>query len=78
MLIVLGTVTLHKHSYFDSVNAIITFSIGVMSLIISVVALIVALSTYFSIDSVNKISSMEGNVLCNENYNAEYPHLIEQ
>jgi len=78
VFIILGTVYLHKYSFFESVDEIITFSIGVLSLIISVVALIVALSTYFSIDSVNKISSMEGNILCNENYNAEYANLIEQ
>jgi hypothetical protein len=34
--------------------------------------------TYVSIDAVNALSSMEGNVLCNENYNAEYMLLVEQ
>ena len=76
--IIIVTVILYRHSYFESLNIIMTFAIGVMSLIISVVALLVALSTYFSIDSVNAISSMEGNVLCNENYNAEYALLIEK
>ena len=76
--IVLGTMVLYKYSYFNSVNAIMTFAIGILSLLISVIALVVALSTYFSIDSVNVISSMEGNVLCNENYNAEYRILVEK
>lgn len=76
--VILGTIALYRRSYFDSVNAIMTFFVGVMSLIISVVALLVSLSTYFSIDSVNAISSMEGNVLCNENYNAEYPLLVKK
>lgn len=68
--------SLYKNSYFDSLNTILTFSIGILSLIISAVALFVALVTYSSIDSVNVISSMEGNVLCNENYNAEYSFLV--
>lgn len=73
-----GAVILYRYSYFDSVNTILTFAIGILSLLISIVALLVALSTYFSIDSVNAISSMEGNVLCNEHYNAEYPILVEK
>ena len=72
------TIILYRRSYFDSLNVIMTFSIGIMSLIISIVALLVSLSTYFSIDSVNVISSMEGNVLCNENYNAEYLILVQK
>lgn len=68
--------SLYKNSYFDSLNTILTFSIGILSLIISAVALFIALVTYSSIDSVNVISSMEGNVLCNENYNAEYSFLV--
>lgn len=44
------------------------FVIGVVSLIISAVALIISLFTYFSIDSVNDISTLDGNVLENETY----------
>jgi len=76
--IVTATVFLYGHSYFDSLNTILTFAIGILSLLISVIALLVALVTYSSIDSVNVISSMEGNVLCNENYNAEYAMLVEK
>lgn len=76
--VICGAIVLYRYSYFDSVNTIMTFSIGILSLLISIIALLVALSTYFSIDSVNAISSMEGNVLCNENYNAEYPLLVEK
>ena len=64
--------------YFDSVNSIITLAIGLVSFLISVVALIFSVVTYVSIDSVNALSSMEGNVLSNENYNAEYVLIVKQ
>ena len=64
--------------YFDSVNSIVSLAIGLVSFLLSVVALIFSVVTYVSIDSVNALSSMEGNVLCNENYNAEYVLLIKQ
>lgn len=63
--------------YFDSVNTVVTFAIGLVSFLLSVVALIFSVVTYVSIDSVNALSSMEGNVLCNENYNAEYVVLVK-
>lgn len=46
----------------------ITFIVTVMSLVVSTVAFYIAMKTYLSIDSVNVISQMEGNVLENENY----------
>ncbi len=64
--------------YFDSVNSIVSLAIGLVSFLLSVVALIFSVVTYVSIDSVNALSSMEGNVLCNENYNAEYVLLVRQ
>ena len=67
----------YNTGYFDSVNSIITLAIGLISFIMSVVALIFSVVTYISIDSVNALSSMEGNVLSNENYNAEYMLLVK-
>lgn len=64
--------------YFDSVNSIITLAIGLVSFLMSVIALIFSVVTYVSIDSVNALSSMEGNVLSNENYNAEYVLIVKQ
>lgn len=64
--------------YFDSVNSVATLAIGLVSFLISVIALIFSVVTYVSIDSVNALSSMEGNILCNENYNAEYVLLVKQ
>ncbi len=62
---------------FDDVNTVTTFVIGMLSFLLSVVALVFSVVTYVSIDSVNALSSMEGNVLCNENYNAEYILLVK-
>ena len=64
--------------YFDSINSIITLAIGLVSFLVSIVALIFSVVTYVSIDSVNALSSMEGNVLSNENYNAEYVLIVKQ
>lgn len=59
-------------------DKVITFGVGLLSLVIAIIALYIALRTYVSIDSVSVISSMEGNVLCNENYNAQYLELVKQ
>lgn len=61
----------------ESDNVIVTYAITFVSLFISVVALVVALRTYFSIDAVNSITSMDGNVLQNENYSVSYPEQIK-
>ena len=51
-------------SYNDFTNQVISLS----ALIISIVALIMALLTYYTIDSVNTKSTLEGNVLENDSY----------
>ncbi len=78
IIIVYFAMLLYREEYFDSVNTILSFSFNILSLLISVIALFLALFTYLSIDSANMISSMEGNVLCNENYNAEYASLVDE
>lgn len=50
--------------------------IAITSFIVSMVALIVALITYFSIDSVSSITSMDGNVLENASYSVAYTELL--
>lgn len=78
-IVIIYVVTLiYGEEYFDSVNTILSFSFNILSLLISVIALFISIFTYSSIDSVNMISSMEGNVLCNENYNAEYASLVDK
>lgn len=54
-----------------------TFIVSFISLSISTVALVVALKTYFSIDAVNSITSMDGNVLQSEHYSVSYPKTIK-
>lgn len=50
--------------------------ITITSFIVSMVALIVALITYFSIDSLNGITSMNGNVLDNASYSVAYTEML--
>ena len=57
---------------------VVTYVVTFVSLFVSIVALLVSLKTYFSIDSVNSITSMEGNVLQNEHYSVSYPELINR
>ncbi|WP_417665691.1 hypothetical protein [Pseudidiomarina sp.] len=56
---------------------ITAFTVAVLSGVISLVALFIALQTYISIDSVNNITKMEGNILDNEYYVTSIPEFIE-
>jgi len=47
---------------------LVNFTITFLSLVVALIAFIIATQTYISIDSVNVISQMEGNVLENEHY----------
>ena len=58
----LGIVTMIKVN--DNSEIIIAF----ISLVVAVVALIISLMTFFSIDEVNAISRMDGNVMENPRY----------
>ena len=78
VMIYIGFTLYFDTGYFDTLNTVLGFGVGLVSLLVSVVALIFSVITYVSIDAVNALSSMEGNVLCNENYNAEYMLLVEQ
>lgn len=69
---------LFKHNYITDVNSVVDFAVGIVSLIIAIGALVIALITYTSIDAVNAISAMDGNVLCNKNYEVAYYKLVEE
>lgn len=56
------------YSKKSTINDLANYSVALVSLIISIIALVFALLTYYSIDSVNSISSLEGNILENEHY----------
>ena len=53
-------------------------TILITSFVISFVAFVFSMVTYFSIDAVNNITAMEGNVLENENYAIAYEEIIEK
>lgn len=55
-----------------------TFIVATLSALISLVALFVALQTYLSIDSVNNITKMDGNILDNENYVTSIPEFVDK
>ncbi|MBA6411406.1 hypothetical protein H4J63_19315 [Pseudoalteromonas sp. 5Ae-yellow] len=57
---------------------LLSFTISTVSFCIAVLALFITVRTYTSIDSVNNISKMEGNILDNENYVTSLPELINQ
>ncbi|MEK3992235.1 hypothetical protein [Robertmurraya sp. FSL R5-0851] len=63
---------------FQSTANLLVFIVTIMSLVISFIAFIIAMKTYISIDSVNVISQMEGNVLENENYVASLTSLLKE
>lgn len=49
----------------------------ITSFVISFVAFVFSMITYFSIDAVNSVTAMEGNVLENENYAIAYEEMID-
>ncbi|MFD2629961.1 hypothetical protein [Oceanobacillus kapialis] len=55
-----------------------SFTVSLLSLAIASLAFIIALQTFISIDSVNKITKMEGNILENEHYVLSVPSLINE
>lgn len=57
---------------------LVNFTISTVGFCIAVLALFIAVRTYTSIDSVNNISKMEGNILDNENYVTSLPELINR
>lgn len=78
LLVVILTFLLWQYDVTDSVFDYLSHSIEITSFIIAIIALIVALTTYFTIDSVNNISSMAGNVLENSNYAVEPSLLVKE
>ncbi|MDG5789320.1 hypothetical protein QA612_17810 [Evansella sp. AB-P1] len=54
-----------------------SFTVSFLSLSIALLAFYIALETFSSIDSVNKITKMEGNILENESYVISLPSLIK-
>ena len=62
--------------YIKEGKDLLNFTISIVGFCIAVLALFIAVRTYTSIDSVNNISKMDGNILDNENYVISVPELI--
>ncbi|MER2236986.1 MAG: hypothetical protein ABS892_02830, partial [Psychrobacillus sp.] len=56
----------------------VDFSITLISIVVSILAFHFALKTYVSIDSVNAINKMQGNVLENPDYVTSIPSLMKK
>jgi hypothetical protein len=64
--------------YLNEGKDLLNFTISTVGFCIALLALFIAVRTYTSIDSVNNISKMEGNILDNENYVTSLPELINR
>jgi hypothetical protein len=64
--------------YLNEGKDLLKFTISTVGFCIALLALFIAVRTYTSIDSVNNISKMEGNILDNENYVTSLPELINR
>ena len=74
----LGLLILLKPTYTQILNKWVDTIIPIMSFIISCITFTFSMITYFAIDSVRNITSMEGNVLENENYTVSYEEMINE
>lgn len=73
---VLLTYIIYINRYNEPLDVLSDYLINITSLVIAFIALIIALITYFSIDSVNNVTAMEGNVLDNPNYTIAYSEMV--
>lgn len=55
-----------------------SYAVDISALIVSFIALVISIVTYFSIDKVNNITSMNGNVFENQNYSVATAELVEE
>lgn len=55
-----------------------SYATDLSALVVSLIALVISIVTFFSIDRVNSITSMEGNVLENEDYTVATAELVHE
>ena len=60
----------------DSVGELMPFIVSIVSLIIAVLAFDISMKTYSSIDAVNSISKMDGNIMENEDYRTDRKSVV--
>jgi hypothetical protein len=68
----------YRTSQIQSMEEIVNLITAVLGLVIALWAFVIAMMTYSSIDSVNVITKMEGNVLENENYVTSFTSLLRE
>lgn len=64
--------------YLKEGKDLLNFTISMVGFCIALLALFIAVRTYTSIDSVNNITKMDGNILDNERYVVSLPELIDK
>ena len=64
--------------WHNSPTDVYNVSIAAVSAVLSIVALAYAMITYYSIDKVQAVNSMEGNVLSDEKYSIAYTDIISE
>ena len=81
LIAILGSISIYICNQifpFKTTADLVNFTITFLSLVLAFIAFIIATQTYVSIDSVNTISQMEGNVLENENYVTSIISLLKE
>ena len=60
----------------NTLDNLITFVVTILSMLVAVLAYHISVKTYISIDAVNAISKMDGNVMESENYSTSVFYLL--
>ncbi|WP_409252116.1 hypothetical protein V1502_18785 [Bacillus sp. SCS-153A] len=68
----------YKISQIETIKDIADLTTAVLGLVVALWAFVISMMTYSSIDSVNVITKMEGNVLENENYVTSFTSLLRE
>lgn len=76
-VIATALISIWVYNYYTEVDSI-SFAISSLSLIIALISFFISLNTYLSIDNVNKITRMEGNILENTEYTLSLPELLDK
>ena len=73
---ILATILVYESGDSKSLVPWVENGVLIISFVISFVAFIISMSTYFAIDVLGSITAMDGNVLDNEEYSVAYEEMI--
>lgn len=62
----------------NTLDNLITFVVTILSMLVALLAYHISVKTYISIDAVNAISRMDGNVMENENYRTSIISIVRK